>query len=280
MHREPLRAITGDEVRCYREDGIVLLRGLFDACWVEHLRPLVDQDMAAPGPLHLELEHSGAGPSGGRFFFDTFLWPRLPGFRRFVHESPAAAIVGALMGASKVNVFFDQLLIKEPGTAERTPWHHDLPYWPIEGEQVCTLWLALDRVSADSGAVEYVRGSHRWGERYNPPAFAGDDRYRTGLPKVPDFEARRAELDIVQFELEPGDCTVHHALLVHGAPGNARTDRRRRAYVTRWAGDGVVYAPRENIMPILEDPGIPAGAPIDSALWPVIWRAPERTGTP
>jgi len=274
MNTAPIRPLTGDEIRRYRDDGIVCLRGLFDAGWLEHLCPLIDRDMAAPGPLHLELEKDqAAAASGGRFFFDTFLWPRVPGFARFVHESPAAAIAGALMGARKVNVFFDQLLVKEPGTTEHTPWHHDLPYWPIDGEQVCTLWLALDEVTADSGAVEYLRGSHRWGERYHPPAFAGDDRYRTALPQVPDFEARRDELDIVRFEMQPGDCTVHHGLLVHHAPGNARRDRRRRAYVTRWTGDDVVYAPEGNVMPVLRDPGIAPGASLDCDLWPVVWRA-------
>ncbi len=269
MNASPLRPITDAEVDTYRSDGIVVLRELFESAWLDHLRPLVDEDMASPGPLSQELEKN---PDSGRFFFDTFLWPRRPGFAQFVHDSPAAAIVARLMGASKVNIFFDQLLVKEPGTSAPTPWHHDLPYWPISGEQVCTLWLALDEVSADSGAVEYVRGSHRWGEQYHPPAFAGDDRYSTGLPRVPDFEARRDQLDIVQFDLAPGDCTVHHALLVHAAPGNQRRDRRRRAYVTRWAGDGVVYDPQGDVMPILHDPGIAPGAPLDCELWPVVWR--------
>ena len=209
----------------------------------------------------------------GGFFFDTFLWPRHSGFEHFVRQSPAAAIAGALMRSTKVNIFFDQLLVKEPGTRERTPWHHDLPYWPIRGNQVCTLWLALDEVCAQSGAVEYIRGSHRWGEHYHPPAFAGDDRYRTGLKDVPDFERERETLDLVQFDLEPGDCTVHHGLLVHCAPGNQTSNQRRRAYVTRWAGDDVVYAPEAEVMPILRDPGIAEGAALDSDLWPVVWNA-------
>ena len=266
-----MRAITAEEQREYDQHGIVCLRGLFDQGWVEHLRREVDVQMREPGPLHMELER---GDSGGRFFFDTFLWPRRDGFRRFIFESPAAAIVGQLMGASKVNTFFDQLLVKEPGTSEPTPWHHDLPYWPVEGEQVCTLWLALDPVRASSGAVQYLRGSHRSGERYHPPAFAGDDRYRTEYQPVPDFESQRDSLDLVSFELEPGDCTVHHALTVHYAPGNAHASQRRRAYVTRWAGDDARYRPGEKLMPILHDPGIAPDAPLDSELWPVVWRDP------
>ena len=73
MNHEPLRAVTNEEVRQYREDGIVLLRGLFDSRWVEHLRPLVDEDMRAPGPLHLELEKNRGSEDRSRFFFDTFL---------------------------------------------------------------------------------------------------------------------------------------------------------------------------------------------------------------
>ena len=35
-----------------------------------------------------------------------------------------------MMGCRRVNFFFDQLIVKEPGTAQRTPWHQDLPYGP------------------------------------------------------------------------------------------------------------------------------------------------------
>jgi len=263
-----VRALTEPEIRRYEDDGIVMLKGFFDAEWLKSLAALAERDMASPGPLHMELE-KGGGP--GRFFFDTYMWTRMAGFRDFVFKSPAAGIAAAAMRADKVNIFFDQLLIKEPGTDEPTPWHHDMTYWPVRGTQICTVWLALDVVDRESGAVEYVRGSHKWGAEYAPPAFAGDNRYETGLPPVPDIEAMRDELDFVQFDMAPGDCTVHHALLVHGAPGNARTDRRRRAVVTRWAGDDAVYAPQPKIQPMAWTPDITPGGPLDSDLWPVVW---------
>ncbi len=271
MNEMPLREISDDDVRRFEDDGVIRLEGMFDSDWLTRLATLVDDDLADPGPLNMELEQTD---KAGRFFFDTFMWTRKEGFRDFVFSSPAAKIAARMSRSRKVNIFFDQLLIKEPGTEEPTPWHNDLPYWPIDGSRICTVWLALDRVTADSGAVEYVKGSHRWGTGYHPPAFAGDNRYRTEYPAVPDIEAMRGELEIVAFDLEPGDCTVHHALTVHGAPGNARADRRRRAVVTRWAGDDVVYRPRPNIQPMAWDPHIAPGGPIDSDLWPVIWTSP------
>jgi len=269
MNPTPPRAITEEEIQAYENDGIVVLRQLFDSAWIEELRDLAEQDMAKPGPLVQELTPPGGS---GRFFFDTFMWTYNEGFKKFVFESPCAEIAGSIMRSKKVNVFFDQLLIKEPGTTERTPWHHDIPYWPVRGTQVCSLWLALDPVTAQTGAVEYVKGSHLWGEQYHPPAFADDNRYKIDLPPVPDIDADRDQYEFLQFELEPGDCTVHHGLLVHGAPGNADGTQRRRAVVTRWAGDDAVYYPQPNIMPVMWDPDIPSGGPLDSDLWPVVWQ--------
>ena len=96
--------------------------------------------------------------------------------------------------------------------------------------------------------------------------FRSEEEYEEDLPEVPDIEASRSDYDIIWFDLEPGDCTVHHALTVHGAPGNASQSMRRRAYVTRWTGDDVIYNPRPNLMKILYDPGIECGAPLDSKL--------------
>lgn len=266
--------ISESEIQQYEKNGIVLLKGLFEQEWLDRLEILADEDMAAPGPLHMELEGSG---KPGRFFFDTFMWTRMSGFEEFVFQSPAAQIAATVMRSSKVNIFFDQLLIKEPGTEEPTPWHNDMPFWPVDGNQVCTVWLALDNVDKTSGAVEYVAGSHNWGERYHPPAFAGDSRYKTEYAAVPDIEAMRDSLSFRQFEMEPGDCTVHHGLLVHGASGNTKSDRRRRAVVTRWAGDDATYFPRPNIQPMAWEPNIAAGDPLDCDLWPIVWNA-ERDG--
>ena len=124
------RPITDAEIRTYREDGIVRLRGLFDPEVVETMRNAAEECMAAD-PTDLTMEIARMQKTDGRFFFDTFLWLRNQKCRDFVHHSIAAEIAGRLMGASKTNIFFDQWLIKEPGTLIETPWHHDMPYWPV-----------------------------------------------------------------------------------------------------------------------------------------------------
>jgi len=113
------------------------------------------------------------------------MWTYNAAFEQFVFESPAARLAAGMMRATKVNIFYDQLLIKGPGTVRRTPWHHDMPCWPLNGWQVCTICLALDPVTKESRAVEYVRGRTSGGSNFNPTACAGDDRYEQGMPQTP-----------------------------------------------------------------------------------------------
>ena len=268
MTNTGMRDITDDEFRAFEEDGVVHLQGLFSADWIDALRDRAAHVMANPGKMSHELARN---KDEGRFFTETFLWHRDDVFRRFVHDSPAAGLAGRIMRSARSNIVFDQFLIKEPGTTEPTVWHHDLTYWPIKGRQVATLWLALDEVTEDSGSMEFVKGSHKWGKRFHPVAFVDHGKYKTEEPPVPDIDAMRDELEFIRHDYAPGDCTIHHGLMVHMAGGNRRQDRSRRAYVTRWAGDDVVYDPRPNIQPMLWEPDLEAGAPLDCTLWPRVW---------
>ena len=260
--------ISKTQIAAFEADGIVCLRKQFPPELIDELRGAAEESMRDPGDLHAEL--ATQRNERGRFFHDTFVWRRNETCRRFVLESAAASIAAQMMQSARINIFFDQWLIKEPGTETETPWHHDMTYWPIDGWQICTIWVALDPVTTDTGAVEYVRGSHLWGRKYKPASFSGGDQYQEDLPAVPDIEAEREKLDIVQFELEPGDCTVHHGLIVHGSPGNATSAIRRRAYVSRWTGDDVVFRPREGLQEMPPLPDLKPGAPLDSDLWPRI----------
>ena len=48
--------------------------------------------------------------------------------------------------------------------------------------------------------------------------------------------------------------------------------RRRRAVAIRYAGDGAVYIERKGMSKLIRDPGLSPGDPLDSKLFPVVWR--------
>ncbi|MBT4719742.1 MAG: hypothetical protein HOB86_10085, partial [Rhodospirillaceae bacterium] len=54
----------------------------------------------------------------------------------------------------------------------------------------------------------------------------------------------RGDYDIVQYDLEPGDCVAHHVMGVHGAPEN-NADIRRRGLAIRWLPAEATFDPRE-----------------------------------
>ncbi len=264
-----LRPIKQSEIDDYQRDGVVCLRGLFSPDWIETMRAAFDEAKVKHGPL---AQSYGDNGTEGEFFFDVDVWTRLPKFRDFVLNSPAGEIAGTLMGASCIRLFYDQIFIKEPGEVAPTPWHQDQPYWQVDGEQICTVWLPLDRVPQSIG-VEYVRGSHRLKTLYNPTAFSPDhENYDGGLPPVPDIEADRDNYDIVSWDVEPGDCLVFQAKILHGAHGASHVNQRRRALATRWCGDDARYVVRANKTNIpTSDPGLQSGDAITGSLFPKVW---------
>ncbi|MGH8236057.1 MAG: phytanoyl-CoA dioxygenase family protein [Steroidobacteraceae bacterium] len=265
--------VAAEDLASFQEQGVVCLRGVFGNEWLEELRAGVEEALRNPGPLAENYTPQGRP---GRFFSDLDLWQRLPRFRNFVFRSPAAALAGRLLQSQKVNFLYDQLFVKEPGTAERTPWHQDQPYWAVSGRQVCSLWLPLDPVAAES-SVHYIKGSHRW-PAYNPRHFSDHSPYRdTGLPDLPDIDAHPDRYERLSWDMQPGDCLMFQAMTVHGASGNASMVHRRRALATRWCGDDARFVRRAGEVAIpTTDPGLAEGAELDCEQFPVVWRAFEE----
>ena len=178
------------------------------------------------------------------------------------------------MGATTVRLYHDHVLVKEPGTRQRTPWHQDQPFYNIDGRQTVSMWFPVDPIARDS-SLEFVAGSHR-GEWFMPRSFLDDEArwFPDGtLTELPDIDGRPAEFTVVAGSSSPGDAIFFHMLTLHSAGGVAGPNRRRVLSV-RFLGDDVVHAPRpwttSPPFPGLADE-LPAGAPMDHPLFPVLW---------
>ncbi len=260
-----------ETIEAYRRDGVACLRGVVTSEWIDALREGVELNQRSPGPF--ARSYTPAGNPGG-FFGDYCNWQRIAPFRSFFFDSGIAQTAGQLMGSDKVNLYHEHVLVKEPGTLEKTPWHHDQPYYPVDGDHIVSLWIPLDPVPRQT-CVEFVAGSHRWGKWFAPKRFA-DAAEHPGTSKmetIPDEATLRANHRIVGFELEPGDCIAFHGLTVHGAPGNAQPGTRRRAFSARFTGRDARFTLRQGFMspPPPAEGGPDHGAPMDSAAFPVIW---------
>ena len=235
--------ISQQEIDSFEKDGVVCLRGLFSTQWLERLAVGVEKNFTDPGPYNTV--YSDPNSPGG-FYDDYCNWQRIEEYQDFLRHSPAAEIAARITQSNSARIYHEHVLVKEPGTREATPWHHDLPYYGVDGDQLCSIWLPLDPVP-QSACPEFVLGSHKAGTLYYPKFFLTSENYADGIEgfeTIPDIESQRKQYDINSWDLELGDCIVFHMRTVHGAPPTEGLKTRRRGFSTRWLGDDARYAQR------------------------------------
>lgn len=258
----------------FRGEGCVVVRNLFSAEEVEIVRRGIERNLAEPGPL---FGVASRDDDPGLFVEDFCNWQRIDEYRQIAFHSRAADVAGALMGSRQVRLYHDHLLVKEPGTQQPTPWHQDQPYYNVEGADNCSMWMPVDPVPADS-TLEFLAGSHLEGWRMPRTFLDLQAKWfpEGSLSELPDIESDRASFEIRGWALQPGDALFFHMLTLHHAYG-VPAGQRRRAFSLRFLGDDATHAPRPwRTSP--EFPGLidelPAGAPMEHPLFPILRAAP------
>ena len=269
-----MTVITDVEVEAIQRDGATVLRQLLSRDWIEQLAAGVEFNRAHPS----EWSHWYTNPDESvGFWSDYVTWRNVPEYRRIVFESGLGRVAAQLMDSATARFFHEHVLVKEPGASERTPWHHDQPYYPVDGDQNVSMWIALDPVPAET-ALRFVAGSHKWNRWFIPRKFidhtpyaAESDRYEL----LPDIDALIAEHPdehrVLSFDVEPGDVIVFHYRALHDAPGNPSQSTSRRAVSLRWVGDDAVWADRPlQVSPPYEPEGLQVGDPLDEQRFPIV----------
>ena len=259
---------AADLTSAYRRNGVVVARAVVGADDLRLLGEAVDENLAAPGPWASDYTPEGGS---GRFFGDYVNWQRIEGYRHAALEGSLPALARTLLGETP-RFFHEHTLVKERDTHEITPWHHDEPYYCIDGAANVSLWVPLDPVPKVAG-VEFIVGSHLWGRRFVPRKFVDQTAYTddaNGFELVPDIESVRDQHEIVSFDMQPGDVLAFHYRTLHSAPGTAgRTQTRRRAVSFRYLGSDARFATR----PWLHSPPydqIEPGQPLDDDRFPLV----------
>lgn len=265
--------VTAAEIESFQQDGAVCIRKMFTAQEIALLRRGVDANLAHPS---VRAKVASRPDDPGLFIEDFCNWQENEFYRRFIFETSLARTAASLMKSRTARLYHDHMLTKEASTRQRTPWHQDQPYYNIDGRQNCSFWIAVDPVSRAS-TLEFVAGSHL-GPWLMPRTFMDSQAKwfpEGSLQDRPDVDAHRDDYRILGWEIEPGDAVCFHMLTLHASAG-VEDDRRRRVFSVRFLGDDVTHAPRRwKTSP--EFPGLeqelPAGAPMDHALFPLLWKA-------
>lgn len=191
-------------------------------------------------------------------------------FRRHVFNPVIAEMASELLESDELRLVTDQLAVKDPHVSGTIHWHQDYSSFQLEPATQVTCWTTLDDVTADSGGLEYVPGSHRLGE-YAPVNLAtGRANPADPTPCVPADPTAEGH-ETVAVELQAGDCVFHHALTWHTSKPNVG-NHSRRALITRFAAKGTVFRPKRYAMHPALGSSLQIGKPIDcDDHYPLVW---------
>lgn len=271
------RLVDEADLDAYRRDGAIVVRGALSAREVAAARTAIDSVIADPGPRSIV---ASAPDDPGRFVEDFCRWNDVAALEALALDSRLPAMAAELMATETVRFFHDHVLVKEPGTTQRTPWHQDQPYYNVSGSQNVSFWIPVDPVEVEA-CLALVAGSHL-GPWLLPRTFLdGHARWfpEGTLAELPDIDADPERFDLLRWGLSPGDAIAFHGLTVHGAPGVAGAERRR-VVTLRYLGDDARHAVRvwatSPEFPGLVDELVD-GAPLDHPLFPLAYDV--RAGT-
>lgn len=326
----PLRLSAG-QIASFERDGFVNGGAVLDASAVAELSAELDRVLEL-GPEYYQgqlyrpaLFHNAAAEGTDPMWQIVNMWAVSEAFRRLAYNPALTSMVAQLRasaaglpdpgntapadsargageggghgtrGDDSIVLFHDQIQYKPPNGGGATTWHQDstLDWQRWDEAWVCTAWLALDDVDADSGAMWMVPGSHLWGDAcVNPPFLTSPPvSASTNLDDVQPvvseaaaaavandgrFATRGTEAMNVLPLVRPvraGEVHFHHGLSWHHSPVNT-SNRRRRALALHYvSGDTPFEAPGGHIL-FTELGGEQTERTMASAglHFPVVWR--------
>ena len=261
--------LASDQIKKYEQDGVIIIRDIFKP-WINTLREGFEKVLKKPSPHARENINKG---EEGRFFEDYCNWQRIPEFIDFIKKSPAAQIVSEATKSKSVQVFHDHIFVKEPGTTKQTPWHQDMPYYCIDGNDTGSYWIPLDEVTKEN-SLKLILGSHKWDKLVRPTKWSNDKPWykdKTDFMDMPDINS--IDNKILTTDLKLGDAVLFNFKIVHGASGN-NSKNRRRAFSMRFIGDDVRFLDRGGeTSPPFNGINLKVGDILRKDWFPVIWKS-------
>jgi ectoine hydroxylase-related dioxygenase (phytanoyl-CoA dioxygenase family) len=246
--------LTDRQIDFYQENGYVAGIRMLNDDQVDTLRTELDAlaDSGHPSrELFYEYNSNESTDPGTTLFHALGAWRVSPAFHDLLWNPAFLMPASQLLGAP-VRFWHDQIFYKPAHHGGIVAWHQDYSYWTRTRPMAhLSCWIGLDDSKIENGCLHYVPRSHRWD--LLPVTGLADDM--NAIQCVLN-EAQKKEFQPVPIELNKGEASFHHPLMVHGSFEN-KTDRPRRAVVLNAFADGVVSAsdqpPLEGVPPIPVD---------------------------
>lgn len=260
------RAATQDEVAQYWANGWVKMERfippevaaqMLKIAKVEILEKNIDDARSHERPVWRDAYNLGRD-DGVQPFHDLVRSPIVGrNAQRFMHRDVEVALHA------------DMLAVKMPsghGSSGMTGYHQDYPNFPLDRQGLLTFWVALEDMTPEQGTMRFYSGSQKEGP-LGKFDLTSDERGMLDHYKYVEDQYPLSP----PLSLKAGDCTVHNALVIHGAPANT-TERPRWTYLMSYfPGDACWTGVPHHLFGA--QAGLTPGQPIHSPMFPVVARA-------
>lgn len=215
--------LSPEEMRIYRQDGLVRPDLAFSSDELADIQTLLDKTLAATTdrrPESIVCPHIASmndlSPDLASGWLQLCTSPRL---LDLVEQAIGPDIV--LWGS--------QIFCKPAGTGLAVPWHQDGHFWPIRPLATCSVWIAIDDVTLENGAMQFVPGSQRERRLFDHVRDESRESALNATLAAGQVDLAEAAVD----DLKAGALSLHDVFLVHGSEPN-RSANRRAAFVIRY----------------------------------------------
>lgn len=218
----------------FDRDGFVVLRRVFDPTTLEQTRQIL-QDIVRYADRGLEdpfLKYYLRHRADQGVLYDLF--QRHPEFDALARNPLVLDALEQVLGPD-IFLYENSVVYKPKGRQNGVPYHQDFISRSDEPVKFIA-WMAIDRVSRESGALKVLPGSHKGGflPWHRVPGETHHDR----------IDPTRLDLsNQMHVELEPGDVLIFNQLVVHGSD-EMHTDSLRLVYRASYQSFDEIFVPR------------------------------------
>ena len=206
--------LTGDLTKQYKSDGYLFPIEVFSRNQAETFRKELEtiEDRFASVKLPKPLNSYKRGPANAV----------IPLVADIAKDKRVLDVVEGILGKN-ILIWAAEFFIKENKSKQFVGMHQDLTYWGMgETSGQITAWIALSPSNVESGCKEFVRKSHK------NKILPHDDTFskKSLLSRGQEIKVDIPKSERIFVELNPGQMSLHHGLMIHGSGPNSSNDRR------------------------------------------------------
>ncbi len=203
------------DLKKYQNNGVIRINKVFSKTEISILKKKIDLYVKKNAKIlkGKEINYIQNEVNSIHLFKDAF-------FKKFSNQVKILEL-GKFFLKAKPKIRHFEYFAKPKKVGLPSPMHQDNFYWNLSNPNSFTIWIAIDKATKKNGAVEYLLGSHKRLYSHIPSFAPGSSQ------KVKEIKKLKGRFKIKSFNLNPGDCLIHHSQIIHGSKKNSSNNSRK-----------------------------------------------------